>query len=87
MKKSALASPKSLGFNDDFSVTDSKSMTFACTLQKEAGRFVRDLLPDHCLKAMYLFFPDPWPKRRHPITGTLLEFTAQPPADFTPYLA
>ncbi len=31
----------------------------------EAGRFVRELLPDHCLRAMYLFFPDPWPKRRH----------------------
>lgn len=34
-------------------------------IRVEAGRFVRDLLPDHCLKAMYLFFPDPWPKRRH----------------------
>ncbi len=31
----------------------------------EAGRFVRELLPDRCLRAMYLFFPDPWPKRRH----------------------
>lgn len=31
----------------------------------EAGRFVREMLPDHCVKAMYLFFPDPWPKRRH----------------------
>jgi tRNA (guanine-N7-)-methyltransferase len=34
-------------------------------IRVEAGRFVRDLLPDHCVKAMYLFFPDPWPKRRH----------------------
>ena len=31
----------------------------------EAGRFVREVLPDHGVKAMYLFFPDPWPKRRH----------------------
>lgn len=31
----------------------------------EAGRFVRELLPDHCLNTLYLFFPDPWPKRRH----------------------
>ena len=31
----------------------------------EAGRFVRDILPDGCLRALYLFFPDPWPKRRH----------------------
>ncbi len=31
----------------------------------EAGRFVRELLPDRCVRALYLFFPDPWPKRRH----------------------
>ena len=31
----------------------------------EAGRFVRELLPDACCRALYLFFPDPWPKRRH----------------------
>lgn len=31
----------------------------------EAGRFVRELLPAGCVRAMYLFFPDPWPKRRH----------------------
>ncbi|MDO5462596.1 MAG: tRNA (guanosine(46)-N7)-methyltransferase TrmB [bacterium] len=34
-------------------------------LRVEAGRFVRDLLPDGRVQAMYLFFPDPWPKRRH----------------------
>lgn len=34
-------------------------------LRVEAGRFVRDLLPDDRVQAMYLFFPDPWPKRRH----------------------
>ncbi len=34
-------------------------------LRVEAGRFVRELLPDRCVQAMYLFFPDPWPKRRH----------------------
>jgi tRNA (guanine-N7-)-methyltransferase len=22
-------------------------------------------IPDHCLDAVYLFFPDPWPKKRH----------------------
>lgn len=31
----------------------------------EAGRFVTELLPDCCVRALYLFFPDPWPKRRH----------------------
>jgi tRNA (guanine-N7-)-methyltransferase len=34
-------------------------------LRVEAGRFVRDLLPEKRVQAMYLFFPDPWPKRRH----------------------
>lgn len=34
-------------------------------LRVEAGRFVRELLPDRRVQAMYLFFPDPWPKRRH----------------------
>lgn len=34
-------------------------------LRVEAGRFVRDLLPNGRVQAMYLFFPDPWPKRRH----------------------
>lgn len=31
----------------------------------EAGRFVREVLPDRSVSAFYLFFPDPWPKRRH----------------------
>jgi tRNA (guanine-N7-)-methyltransferase len=26
---------------------------------------VRDLLPENSVKTFYLFFPDPWPKRRH----------------------
>lgn len=45
----------------------------------EAGRFVRDLLPDRRVSTVHLFFPDPWPKRRHhknrffqrEMTGTL----------------
>lgn len=31
----------------------------------EAGRFVREVVPDGSISAFYLFFPDPWPKRRH----------------------
>jgi tRNA (guanine-N7-)-methyltransferase len=26
---------------------------------------LQDYLPSHCLDAVYLFFPDPWPKKRH----------------------
>lgn len=34
-------------------------------IRVEAGRFVHDLLPDRRVSVMHLFFPDPWPKRRH----------------------
>lgn len=34
-------------------------------LRVEAGRCFSALLPDRRLRAVYLFFPDPWPKRRH----------------------
>lgn len=36
-----------------------------CVVRVEAGRFVHELLPDASIAAFYLFFPDPWPKRRH----------------------
>lgn len=31
----------------------------------EASFFVQNLLPDSCLDVLYIFYPDPWPKRRH----------------------
>ncbi len=31
----------------------------------EAGRFVTERLPDASLTAVHIYFPDPWPKRRH----------------------
>ena len=34
-------------------------------LRIEAFYSLQFLLPDHCLRTVYLFFPDPWPKRRH----------------------
>lgn len=34
-------------------------------LQVEAGLFVEKLVPDHSVMAYHIFFPDPWPKRRH----------------------
>ena len=27
--------------------------------------FFRDFLPDACTKAVHVYFPDPWPKKRH----------------------
>jgi tRNA (guanine-N7-)-methyltransferase len=31
----------------------------------EAAYFVEKMLPDSCLDVLYIFYPDPWPKRRH----------------------
>lgn len=41
------------------------NLTNLTFLRVEAGRFVREFIPEHRVQAMYLFFPDPWPKRRH----------------------
>lgn len=34
-------------------------------LRIEAGYFLEYLLPPHCLRALHVYFPDPWPKRKH----------------------
>jgi tRNA (guanine-N7-)-methyltransferase len=31
----------------------------------DAFYFFRDYLPDHCVQAFHMYFPDPWPKKRH----------------------
>ena len=31
----------------------------------EAGSFVRYYVPDECLRQVHIYFPDPWPKKRH----------------------
>jgi len=31
----------------------------------ESGYFLRYLLPAHSAQALHLYFPDPWPKRKH----------------------
>jgi tRNA (guanine-N7-)-methyltransferase len=34
-------------------------------LYAEAGAFVRNYVPDGCLRQVHVYFPDPWPKARH----------------------
>ena len=34
-------------------------------LRLEAFYSLQHLLPDHRIRTIYIFFPDPWPKRRH----------------------
>lgn len=31
----------------------------------DAGEFVAEYVPDRCLSAVHIYFPDPWPKKRH----------------------
>jgi tRNA (guanine-N7-)-methyltransferase len=34
-------------------------------VRAEAGAFVRQYVPDGCLRQVHIYFPDPWPKKRH----------------------
>jgi tRNA (guanine-N7-)-methyltransferase len=34
-------------------------------LRIEAGYFLEYLLPAHSVRALHVYFPDPWPKRKH----------------------
>jgi tRNA (guanine-N7-)-methyltransferase len=34
-------------------------------VRAEAGLFVRCYVPDGCLRQVHVYFPDPWPKKRH----------------------
>ncbi|HEX7863161.1 MAG TPA: tRNA (guanosine(46)-N7)-methyltransferase TrmB [Verrucomicrobiae bacterium] len=34
-------------------------------LRLEAAYFVQYMLPRECVRAFHIYFPDPWPKRRH----------------------
>ena len=42
---------------------------FGCTnvrvCQHDAIEVLRDMVPDHSLRGLYLFFPDPWHKKKH----------------------
>jgi tRNA (guanine-N7-)-methyltransferase len=31
----------------------------------ESSYFLRYLLPPHCVAALHIYFPDPWPKKKH----------------------
>ncbi len=42
-----------------------RQLTNARLLRVEAGYLVEKLIPTHSVSAYHIFFPDPWPKRRH----------------------
>ncbi len=37
----------------------------ARTVRAEAGFFFREFVPAHSLAVVHIYFPDPWPKKRH----------------------
>jgi tRNA (guanine-N7-)-methyltransferase len=40
-------------------------LTNVRVIARDAADIVRDALPDACIDVVNLFFPDPWPKKRH----------------------
>jgi len=34
-------------------------------IRTEAAGFIADFLPDNCVNCYHIYFPDPWPKRKH----------------------
>ncbi|MDM8565791.1 tRNA (guanosine(46)-N7)-methyltransferase TrmB [Candidatus Halobeggiatoa sp. HSG11] len=44
---------------------EAAQLTNVKVIQADAVEVLRNNLPSSCLDAIYLFFPDPWPKKRH----------------------
>lgn len=44
---------------------DEQGLTNLRVMQHDATEVVRDMLPEGSLAGVHVFFPDPWPKKRH----------------------
>ena len=42
-----------------------RNLTNIRVLQDDAGYFIERFVPDHSVTAYHIYFPDPWPKKRH----------------------
>ena len=42
-----------------------KSLTNVQIIQHDAVEVLKHMIPDHSLAGFHIFFPDPWPKKRH----------------------
>lgn len=40
-------------------------LTNLCGVRIESAYFLEFLLPHHCANALHIYFPDPWPKKKH----------------------
>jgi tRNA (guanine-N7-)-methyltransferase len=46
-------------------LVDERALTNIRVIQHDAVEVVRDMLPPESLSGVHVFFPDPWPKKRH----------------------
>jgi tRNA (guanine-N7-)-methyltransferase len=50
-------------------------------IRGEAGYLIKKFVPAHSVKAVHVYFPDPWPKKRHRkrrlVSGSFLEFVTR----------
>ncbi len=42
-----------------------KSLANVQIIQHDAVEVLKHMIPDHSLEGLHIFFPDPWPKKRH----------------------
>ncbi len=42
-----------------------RGRTNLCGMRIESAYFLEYLLPPHCVRALHIYFPDPWPKHKH----------------------
>ena len=47
-------------------------MKNAAVLRGDLFHFLKDLMPNNCMDEVHMYFPDPWPKRRHQKNRLLL---------------
>lgn len=44
---------------------EERGLTNVRVIQHDAVEVLRDMIPERSLQAIHVFFPDPWPKKRH----------------------
>ena len=44
---------------------DARALTNLQVIQHDAVEVLKNMIPDHSLAGFHIFFPDPWPKKRH----------------------
>lgn len=53
------------GVGNLLKLADEAGLTNLRIIQHDAVEVLRDMIPDESLDGIHIFFPDPWPKKRH----------------------